>query len=143
MGLALLVGDARADTVKQACPAGHVQTCRNEIVRLRAAVAWHRQRAVARWPGDGAAAIILACHTRRESAARCAEAFAVARCESHLNPLAKNRSSTASGLFQFLSSTWARQGYPAFSVFDPYLNAMGALRIRDANGSWRQWECKP
>src|SRR4051794_4835685 len=116
---------AKPPTVRAVCPAGHVQKCRDEIVRLRAAIAWHRQRAVARWPGDGAAAIILACHTRHETAARCAEAFTVARCESHLNPLAKNRSSTASGLFQFLSSTWARQGYPAFSVFDPYLNAMG------------------
>lgn len=132
-----------AEPIAKVCPAGHVQKCRDEIARLRAAVEWHRQRGVARWPGDGAAAIILACHTRAESPRRCGEARAVAACESHGDPHAKNRTSTASGLFQFLDSTWHRQGYPAFSVFDPYLNALAALRIRDRDGSWRQWECKP
>lgn len=35
----------------------------------------------------------------------------IARCESGLRPDAKNRSSSASGLYQFLDTTWARQEY--------------------------------
>src|SRR5581483_7883430 len=47
----------------------------------------------------------------------------VAYCESHYNPSAFNASSGASGLFQFLTTTWAansaRAGYAGASVFDP------------------------
>lgn len=32
--------------------------------------------------------------------------FKIAKCESGYNPLAKNKSSTASGVFQFLNGTW-------------------------------------
>lgn len=32
----------------------------------------------------------------------------IAKCESGYNPLAKNSGSTASGVFQFIKSTWAR-----------------------------------
>lgn len=35
-------------------------------------------------------------------------ALQVAKCESHFNPLAANRNSTAKGLYQFLDSTFAR-----------------------------------
>lgn len=35
---------------------------------------------------------------------------AIARCESRLNPAARNPSSTAKGLFQFLDGTWAHYG---------------------------------
>lgn len=129
--------------VRKACPAGHVQKCRSEIVRLRAAVKWHRQRAVTRaWPGDGAAAIILACNAQHVSMRLCDEARRVAACESHTNPLAKNRTSTASGLFQFLDSTWARAGVPGLSVFDAYANAYSAVRMASAHG-WHEWVCQP
>lgn len=136
------VSSASADSVPRE-PCRTLQECRNEIVRLEGAVTWQRQRAVARWPGDAAAAIILACRTTGTGAARCDEARRVALCESRMNPRAKNRHSSAAGLFQFLDSTWRRQGYPAFSVYDPYLNALAALRIRAHDGSWRQWECQP
>lgn len=33
-------------------------------------------------------------------------AFAIAVCESSLNPYAKNKNSTAKGIYQFLDSTW-------------------------------------
>lgn len=67
----------------------------------------------------------------------------VGTCESHLTPSSKNTSSTASGLFQFLDSTWARAGVPGFSVFDPYANAIAAARLVRSDGSWREWSCQP
>ena len=69
----------------------------------------------------------------------------VAYCESHYNPNAYNASSGASGLFQFLASTWAansvRAGYAGASVFDPVANANTAAYMF-ANGQAGQWSCK-
>lgn len=69
----------------------------------------------------------------------------VARCESGYNPNAYNASSGASGLFQFLASTWAansvRAGYGGYSVFDPVANANTAAMMF-ANGQAGQWVCK-
>jgi hypothetical protein len=69
----------------------------------------------------------------------------VAYCESRYNPSAYNRSSGASGLFQFLATTWAansvRAGYAGASVFDPVANANTAawMFARQQAG---QWSCK-
>jgi hypothetical protein len=73
-----------------------------------------------------------------------AEMRAVASCETGgtYDRYAQNRSSTASGLFQFLDSTWASQGLAGFSVFDPVANALAAARIVAREG-WSQWSCKP
>jgi hypothetical protein len=65
----------------------------------------------------------------------------VGQCESHLEPTERNRTSTASGLFQFLDSTWTRAGLPGFSVYDPYANALAAARLVKADGGWREWSC--
>ncbi len=69
----------------------------------------------------------------------------VAYCESHYNPSAYNASSGASGLFQFLASTWAansaRAGYGGASVFDPVANANTAAYMF-AHQQARQWSCK-
>ena len=69
----------------------------------------------------------------------------VAYCESHDNPSAYNASSGASGLFQFLASTWAYQspkaGYGGASVFDPVANANTAAYLFSI-GQARQWVCK-
>src|SRR5207248_2447686 len=57
----------------------------------------------------------------------------VAYCESHYNPNAVNASSGASGLFQFLPSTWVyqspRAGYGGASPFDPVANANTAAMM--------------
>src|SRR5256884_10010592 len=45
-------------------------------------------------------------------------ALRVANCESHYNPLAVNRSSGASGLFQFMPSTW-NANFPGQEIWDP------------------------
>ncbi len=69
----------------------------------------------------------------------------VAYCESRYNPSAYNPSSGASGLFQFLASTWAansvRAGYGGASVFDPVANANTAAYMF-AHSQAGQWSCK-
>lgn len=69
----------------------------------------------------------------------------VAYCESRYNPSAYNASSGASGLFQFLASTWAansvRAGYGGASVFDPVANANTAAYMF-SRGQAGQWSCK-
>jgi hypothetical protein len=74
-----------------------------------------------------------------------AQLLRVAYCESRYNPSAYNPSSGASGLFQFLASTWAansvRAGYGGASVFDPVANANTAAYMF-ANNQARQWSCK-
>lgn len=78
-----------------------------------------------------------------------AELRAVSRCESTWNPFSVNRSSGASGLFQFLGSTWrgswGAQRFHAlgFSVFDPVANALAAAQTVSRDGDWGQWVCKP
>lgn len=69
---------------------------------------------------------------------------AVAWCESGFDPRAKNPSSTASGLFQFLyPSTWRSTPYARLSVWDPYANALAAAWLVRRDGGWYQWECNP
>ena len=72
-------------------------------------------------------------------------ALRVAKCESNYNPNAVNRSSGASGLFQFLPSTWANtpQGRAGQSVFDATANAQGAAWYYNATGrTGGPWSCK-
>ena len=64
-----------------------------------------------------------------------------ARCESGLNHNARNLSSAASGLFQFLPSTWRSTPYGGFSVFSPYANALAAGWMH-AHGRAGEWSCQ-
>lgn len=66
----------------------------------------------------------------------------VAFCESRFDPNAHNASS-ASGLFQFLTSTWAHTPFADFSVWSPYANALAAAFTVRGDGGWRQWVCRP
>lgn len=68
-------------------------------------------------------------------------ALRVAKCESNYNPYAVNQSSGASGLFQFLPSTWAASPYRNQSVFDPVANAQAAAWLYQRSGP-SQWQCK-
>jgi len=88
--------------------------------------------------------IILAAFASLGSTAQ-AWALRVAKCESNYNPLAVNRSSGASGLFQFLPSTWANtpQGKAGQSVFDAAANAQAAAWYYNATGrTGGPWSCK-
>src|SRR5579864_2121707 len=66
-------------------------------------------------------------------------ALRVAKCESGYNPLAVNRSSGASGLFQFMPSPW-NANVPGQNIWDPYAQARGALVFYNA-GRQSAWTC--
>ncbi len=71
-------------------------------------------------------------------------ALAVARCESGFNPNAKNPSSSASGVFQFLSGTWRTTSYAGYSPFNAWANIQAAHQVFVRDGySWREWSCQP
>jgi len=64
-------------------------------------------------------------------------AVRIARCESGLNPRAKNRRSSATGVFQLLSMHWRGR-------FDPtnvWANVDYAFRLWRRSG-WRPWVCR-
>lgn len=77
-------------------------------------------------------------------------ALAIMACESGGNPSAKNRTSSAAGLFQFLRSTWDRGPAPALglgsydsgAVYDPETNIRAAAWLYANWGGTSQWECK-
>ncbi len=80
------------------------------------------------------------------------EALAVMRCESGGDPRAKNRRSSARGLFQFLSGTWrmvaAARGAAGADPYDPEANVASAawlVRTSVAAGldPWAHWSCRP
>lgn len=68
-------------------------------------------------------------------------ALRVAKCESGYNPNAVNRSSGASGLFQFMPSTWAHLPWANQSVFNPVANAQAAAYYYQRSGPG-PWSCK-
>lgn len=72
------------------------------------------------------------------------QALNVARCESGFNPNAFNASSSASGVFQFLPSTWATTAYAGYSPFNASANIHAAYQVFARDGySWREWTCQP
>lgn len=72
------------------------------------------------------------------------QALRVAACESGYNPTALNRSSGASGVFQFLRSTWATTSYAGYSPFNAWANINAAHQVFVRDGySWREWTCQP
>ena len=66
-------------------------------------------------------------------------AVRVFRCESGLNPRAKNAHSTAYGIAQFLDSTWRSTGIAKTS--DPALQIEAAYRLWHARG-FQPWVCR-
>lgn len=55
-------------------------------------------------------------------------------CESGWNPKAKNATSTAGGLFQFLDSTWNAYAPPLWDKFDPYDNIRAGVILYNERG---------
>ncbi len=79
------------------------------------------------------------------------EALQIMQCESLGDPDAYNPYSGASGLFQFLPSTWAttapRAGYPGASPFEPEPNIASAAWLANAYSElglyyWQAWSCR-
>jgi len=76
------------------------------------------------------------------------DALSVMDCESGGDPDALNPVSGASGLFQFLPSTWTTSsvgaGWAGADVFDGEANIAVAAWLSAASTSpWEQWACKP
>lgn len=70
-------------------------------------------------------------------------ALRIAKCESNFNPNAINKSSGASGVFQYLPSTWANtpEGKEGKSPFDAEANIRAAIRHMAVHG-YNAWVCK-
>jgi len=68
-------------------------------------------------------------------------AMNVAWCESRYHPNSVNTDSGASGLFQFLPSTWGGTPYASKSPFDPRANAFAAAWLYSHYGPGR-WVCQ-
>ena len=71
-------------------------------------------------------------------------ALAVALCESRLDPGAKNPNSTASGIFQFIRSTWKstleRMKLPVnLDVFDADVNIRVGVWLMKQDGAMTHW----
>ena len=71
----------------------------------------------------------------------------IAQCESQFDPKAKNKKSSASGLFMFTSSTFAegiksrKLDWKQSDVFDVEKNTDMALHLMKKN-QWKRWVCK-
>jgi hypothetical protein len=65
----------------------------------------------------------------------------IARLESGYNQFSKNRSSTASGVFQYLSSTWryTDEGKIGKNVFDADANVKAAVKYMAVHKSTQPW----
>lgn len=70
----------------------------------------------------------------------CTTLWRKATCESTLSPVAHNPSG-ASGLFQFIPSTFRSTPFGGFSIWSPYANAMAAGWMH-ATGRGSEWECR-
>lgn len=97
---------------------------------------WRSLQVALRRDPEVSTAIGLACTVY----GHCGELWSKARCESHLYRYAHNPSG-ASGLFQFLPSTWGSTPFGRYSIFDPYANALGAGWMH-AHGRGGEWVCR-
>ena len=68
-------------------------------------------------------------------------AINVAYCESRYHPNSVNSDSGASGLFQFMPSTWGGTPWAGQSPFDPVANAQAAAWLYNRYGPGR-WTCQ-
>lgn len=64
-----------------------------------------------------------------------------ADCESGLWPFARNRSSNASGLFQFLPSTWDSTPFRRHSIWDPWAQSLAASWMH-SHLRGGEWACR-
>lgn len=68
----------------------------------------------------------------------------IARLESGFNQFSKNKSSSASGVFQYLSGTWRAtdEGKSGLSVFDAEANIKAAIKYIASRKSTQPWSVR-
>jgi soluble lytic murein transglycosylase-like protein len=71
----------------------------------------------------------------------CGHALAIARCESGLDPNARNRSGAA-GLFQIMMPMHADLFNRPEDVFDPLENSRAAFDLSHGGTNWSAWVCR-
>ncbi len=91
------------------------------------------------WSTDEIIAIIYAAADRYGQSRE--DMLRVARCESGLDPYNVTPPYSASGLFQFLPSTWASTPYANEDIFDPVANANAAGWMWSV-GRRNEWVCQ-
>lgn len=64
----------------------------------------------------------------------------LARCESTYNPNAYNRSSGATGLFQYKKTTWGTTPYCGEDIWDVEAQTLATIWMFEHN-RFREWEC--
>lgn len=145
---ATVARDAASDA-----PCATVRACQAELVRAHQAVAWQRSVRVklerrlrariarVRRPSVYEAAVIAG-HVYGVDAG---DMLAVARCETGgtFDPYTYNRSSGATGAWQFLRSTWNTTPWRLWPRTDPYVQALATAAIVRHDGGWHQWVCQP
>jgi soluble lytic murein transglycosylase-like protein len=109
-------------------------------VRAAATAAPTRRQTTAPVPPPGAGSGLRAIYAVFGNSPGLTWALRVAKCESGYNPLAVNRSSGASGLFQFMPSTW-NANFPGWNIWDPVAQSKAALRFYN-QGRTNAWTCK-
>lgn len=115
---------------------------------FKRALAWHRKEerhlrhlVAVHWRRDASYAIRIASAAFGVSQT---DMRSVAWCESRMGAQTTAQAgSGASGLYQFLGSTWAHTPFSTFDVFDPLPNALAAAQIVAHDGGWGQWTCQP
>lgn len=114
---------------------------RQEAERWHSAAARYLNRSrqlkrAIRFDPEVKAAINLACTVY----GNCSTLWRKAGCETGgtFSRWAKNRHSTAKGLFEFLDTTWTSTPFGTFSVYDPYANALAAgwMHEHERGGEW-------
>lgn len=78
-------------------------------------------------------------HRAQQSTTPVRLALDIAECESQFDPLAQNKNSTASGVYQFTKGTW--WAYCEGDVFNYKDNIDCFFKLYNRFPSW--WECSP
>jgi len=93
----------------------------------------------ARYAGGSVGDLVVTLFARIAGAGQVSTALCVANRESSFDPYARNRYSSAAGVFQWVASSWrsysARYGFAGASVFDAFANISVAAHAV-ASGGW-------
>lgn len=97
--------------------------------------------ALALVPYEAKACVTAQCHIKKlapEYGVSTETALRIAKCESRLDPFAKNHKSSAKGVYQFVNKTW--EHYCTGNVFNAGDNVRCFMELYSKYPTW--WQCK-